>query len=170
MRYAFLDIETSGLDPIKHEPIEVAYLIYENEEHSYTRNLSLPFNIHEGEPKALEVNGFGKREFPPMWDLRFFAGTLQTDLENTWIIGNNVQFDMGFLVEVLRKFHRVPTWKYHLIDVKAVAAGKLNMKPPWSTDKMCAKLGIDVPGVRAHTALGDAEWNRDVWEAIYGTI
>lgn len=161
---AFLDIETSGLDPVVHEPIEVAYLL---EPEGRVVNVSLDFNFKTAEPKALEVNGYGKREFAPSADNAEFAVQLSKDLHDRAIIGNNVQFDMNFLREFLRRHAMIPTWRHSVIDLKAIAGGVLGIEPPWHIDTLCEKLGADPPGANQHTALGDAIWNREFYQACY---
>lgn len=162
---AFLDIETSGLDPVIHEPIEVAYIL---EPEGKVINVSLDFNVKGADPEALKVNGYGHREFAPQVESNsIFAGLLVKDLKDRIIIGNNVQFDMNFLREFLRRHDLAPTWRHSVVDLKAIAGGVLGIEPPWHIDTLCEKLGATPPGLEQHTALGDTIWNREFYQACY---
>lgn len=165
MQYAFLNIETSGLEP-HHEPIEVAYIIEDADTgEELTRQLvTLAFDHESADPKALEINGWGKREFTPVVDPWWFAKVLEQDLKDVEVIGNNVQFDMQFLDRFLRRHGYKPSWRYHVVDVKAIAGAVLGQRPPWSSEELCEALGMPA---QAHTALGDAEWNRELFHAAY---
>lgn len=168
-RYAFLDIETSGLNPVLHEPIEVAYILEPDE---VTVGVSLPFHEDTADPMALEVNGYGKRPFLPMMDSFTFAKKLHGDLRDRIIVGNNVQFDMNFLREFLSRVSPLllPTWQHHVVDLKAIAGGALGLEPPWKTNELCELLSVDPPGKEAHTALGDARWNLMFYKGIYSYL
>lgn len=164
--HAFLDIETTGLDPVVHDALEVAYIL---EPEGEIVNVSLPFVQENADPKALEINGWGKRPFAPFMPPKGFALKLQHDLKDRIIIGNNVQFDMGFLREFLRKQGvGGPTWYYNVVDIKAIAGGACGKLPPWDTAELCELIGTDPPDATVvHTALGDTVWNRDFYRAIY---
>lgn len=172
MNYAFLDIETTGLDPQQHAVIEVGYILEDSDsgEEYARREVSLEFDPTYADPKALEVNGWGKREFAPVMEKPRFAQLLHLDLTDVEVIGNNVQFDMMFLSTFLKEHGLQPSWRYHVVDLKAIAGGALGLKPPWKTDDLCAQLKTATPGDRAHTAMGDAEWNREFFHAIYAFV
>ena len=39
---------------------------------------------------------------------------------------------------------------------------------PWSSDELAEALGVKVSTQDRHTALGDARWARDIWDAVTG--
>ena len=59
-------------------------------------------------------------------------------------------------------------WHYHLVDVEALAAGKLGIAPPWKSDELSAALGVTITEDDRHTALGDAKWAMRIYDAVMG--
>lgn len=169
MNYAFLDIETSGLEP-HHEPIEVAYILEDGDsgEEILRQLVTLPFDMEAADAKALEINGWGVREFTPTVDPSWFAHVLHDQLKEVEVVGNNVQFDMIFLARFLQRHGLKPSWHHHVVDVKAIAGAVLGLKPPWNSEMLCEEMGIDMPTPEElHTAMGDAEWNKRLFHCAY---
>lgn len=88
------------------------------------------------------------------------------------IVGAVPNFDADVLAALLRDNWLTPTWHYHLIDVETLAVGALAARfqvvaPPWKPDDLTRRLGVDPPSTTdRHTALGDARWARDVYDAV----
>jgi hypothetical protein len=60
------------------------------------------------------------------------------------------------------------TWHYHLIDVEALIAGRLAIAPPWKSDDLSRAIGVEPPSDQdRHTAIGDARWVKQMYEAVY---
>jgi DNA polymerase III epsilon subunit-like protein len=165
-KYAFLDIETTGLDPVKNEPLEIAYILMPHRhEHSFT---IVPQPERVG-PVAMRVNGWGKRAFAPTVSPDMACGLILEHLTRRIVIGNNVQFDLSFLSHLLRRrgYNPIP-WHYNPVDLKAMWGGMVGEAPPWDTSKIEDDLDIERRDLEApeHTALGDARWNFAVYNAI----
>lgn len=170
-RFVSLDIETTGLDPLKHEMIEVGLVI----ERSRTVDhisfdevaFSLPFDLERADEKALEINGWGKREFAPLWDPYYAAGFLQEVLSDAHIIGKNPMFDTAFMEAFLNTHGMKRTWHHRLVDIGSMAWGYYNgehdghlIQPP---DSSQVGFIMGIPNNQIHTALGDARWNYKVF-------
>jgi DNA polymerase III epsilon subunit-like protein len=89
----------------------------------------------------------------------------------THVVGAVPNFDTERLALLLRRYGIEPGWHYHLIDVENLAVGYLAGKgspvaPPWDSDELSARLGIIAPKEERHTALGDARWARDIYDAV----
>lgn len=110
------------------------------------------------------------------------------------VVGNVVSFDAERIAALMRWEGRMPTWHYHLVDVECLAAGHLRSladhvaavsdgdderinhandllevaTPPWGSDKLSEALGVKVSDESRHTALGDARWARDLFDAVMG--
>ena len=100
------------------------------------------------------------------------------------LAGAVVSFDEERLRRLLHHHGVLHRWHYHLIDVEALAVGCLAgryvppLRPtehpvpppglPWDSDEVSARLGIKISGEDRHTALGDARWARDIYDAVMG--
>jgi DNA polymerase III epsilon subunit-like protein len=96
------------------------------------------------------------------------------------LVGNVVNFDADVLDQRMRAHGILPAWHYHLIDVEALAVGCLAgqidhpvpsdpaQKLPWDSEEISKALGVDPSKYDRHTALGDAEWARDLYDAVMG--
>lgn len=158
----FLDLETSGLDPFTHEIMEVGIVTDAEQEVAF----SLTFNQFVASPEALEVNGYGVREFAPVVESWTAMGVLKGLLQGEVIVGNNVGFDLSFLRAFYRLHDQEPNWHYQPVELKSLMAGCLNLAPPWKTSDLADKLGVPLPADR-HSALADARWNKAAYEACH---
>jgi DNA polymerase III epsilon subunit-like protein len=169
----FLDTETTGLDPFKHELLEVGMIVREPGAPDREVNFSLKIDIARAEGRALEVNGYFKRhialkevEVTPAKATALFT----VHLDGALVVGNNPQFDLRFIEQFLYRSAAESTtpWYYHPVDLKALVAAHAKLgPPPWSTPEIAEAAGVPIPR-GSHTALVDARWNRDVYDNIYG--
>lgn len=106
------------------------------------------------------------------------------------LVGAVPNFDADVLGTRMRAHGILPSWHYHLCDVENLAAGWLHRHaavlenregtieeawrirclatPPWKSDELAAGLGIEPDEDARHTALGDARWARDIYDAVMG--
>ncbi|MWA08830.1 3'-5' exonuclease [Streptomyces sp. BA2] len=110
-------------------------------------------------------------------------------LDGSVLVGSNPAFDERFLTKLFRQAGTTPAWHYRTRDVATMAVGHLYgqaytltkqncdaefyaradqlLDDGWRSYELSRLMGIEPPtkGV-AHTALGDARWARDVYDAI----
>jgi DNA polymerase III epsilon subunit-like protein len=114
---------------------------------------------------------------------------LQEALSGAVVIGSNPGFDIAFLTKLLQAHGRKLPWHYRPLDIATLAAGYLygqaermtqatcdtshygkvadHLGWPWKSYQASEAVGVPRPsGDVAHTALGDARWARDVWDAV----
>ncbi|AHH20777.1 hypothetical protein NONO_c60010 [Nocardia nova SH22a] len=112
------------------------------------------------------------------------------------IVGVVPNFDTETLAAMLRRHALCPSWNYHLIDVVPLAAGWLlgaaevsmcasddagephsetakarlaAAELPWKSDDLSRAVGIDPPSEEyRHTAMGDADWAKRLFDRITG--
>ena len=174
-KLVFLDIETTGLDPQRHEILEVGMVVRTDGQVGSDKNIhfSLGIDPWAAEEKALEVNRYYERQselqnllISDEWAERWLRSTLSEAV----VIGNNPQFDLRFIEAFFLTHSRVQDstpWYYHPIDLKALVAGRLGMgEPPWSTKAIARESGVAIPD-DAHSALADATWNRDCYDSVF---
>ncbi|MDL5205080.1 hypothetical protein [Streptomyces sp. ALI-76-A] len=108
-----------------------------------------------------------------------------TILRGTVLVGSNPGFDDRFLRKLLGPGG--VQWHYRPVDIATLVAGsRLGManvirrfggRPgkndvpelPFSSREMSRFVGVEPPVTgAAHTALGDARWARDVFDAVWG--
>lgn len=155
-----LDIETTGLDPLRHEILEAA-LVFENAEYIH---FSLPITRSTADEKALEINRYHERkdaldeiQIAKMSAVEIFMEVLTGAL----VVGNNVQFDLRFVEQLIQ----AAPWYYAPLDLKAWVAGRCGMNHPASTATIADVSGVALPEDQ-HTALSDAQWNMSVYRAL----
>jgi oligoribonuclease (3'-5' exoribonuclease) len=120
----FLDTETTGLDPDKHEIWEIAWAI--NDEIPVQERI-LVHSLKTADPTALEVNTYlehhpqGARSEGPMVDLE-----VRKVLEGGTLVCANPTFDRMFM----RKRWGLEPYHYRSIDVESMALAILEYDRP----------------------------------------
>jgi DNA polymerase-3 subunit epsilon len=167
---AFLDLETTGLDPTKHEILQIGIVRVDAMTltiHSQIELKVIPVRIIDAEAKALEVNGYREELWIDAVPLRDALMTIRPWLEGAVLAGHNPGFDAAFLAEGYRSEGvSAPTVDHHKLDTASLAW------PLWSSgdiespslSSVCNHLGIDRP--TPHGALADARASLDVARKI----
>jgi DNA polymerase III epsilon subunit-like protein len=207
-RLVFVDTETTGLQPWHNEVWEIAVIDRKVIEHTdqppqvvdTEHVFHIKPDLTKADATALRINRFYERTKPldehtaaqsragghPIpgqgWDTATTAAlTVARLLDGAHIVGAVPSFDAAFLGRFLHKFGQIATWHYHLIDVEALAVGRLlaeTLGPlydphltalPWDSDEISRALKVDVDPAARHTALGDARWARDLYDAVVRT-
>lgn len=163
-RLAFVDVETTGLDPSVHEMIEFA-VIYSNGEHLSFK--IQPRRIEAASPKALEVNGYTPERWVDAITPEEAAVRIAKALDDCVVAGYNVKFDVGFILSLLSDMSVAAKFGYHHVDVAALAyehlvdigLNSLSLK------NVCKFLGIP-PEPDIHEALNGARACREVYRRL----
>jgi DNA polymerase III epsilon subunit-like protein len=190
----FIDTETTGLDPDRHAIWEVALITPNGDEHVW----QFPVDEMAADPFALDIGRYWDRCWPAGiqevsdLDAIYKAHNPKSRRRNfpdqgraikpgkDWcehfrdltaglhLAGAVVSFDEERLRKLLHQHGILHRWHYHLVDVEALAAGKLGIEPPWKSDDLSAALGVTVSEEDRHMALGDARWAMRVYDAVMG--
>jgi len=166
---AFLDTETTGLDPVLNEVIEIA-IIRETPDGTFLDEWATkvkPQHIETAHPKALAVNGYTEeaRADAPLFEE--VADTVVRRLNGCVIVGHNPKFDLLFLEEALKKagmpYARLP---YHAIDTVTLVYEHLVPQGlgSLSLDRVRDFLGWSREG--AHGALKDTQDCRKLYHQL----
>jgi DNA polymerase-3 subunit epsilon len=159
MTLVFLDVETTGRDPDRHEVWEIAYAIDDGP----IRSAIVPHTFTNPDPKALAMNGYLDRALDAKPD-RAFEDLLRARLDGATIVGANPAFDAAFL----RARWGYAPWHHRLWDVEAYAAGVLVLDkvPGLATIAMMLDgLGREIPEPD-HSAAGDVATLRACFRAL----
>ncbi|MCH9632102.1 MAG: hypothetical protein S4CHLAM6_04260 [Chlamydiae bacterium] len=162
----FLDIESNGLNVMKHRVIEVALkfvcLESKKEYASYSTIVSQPLDVWDkSDPNSLKVNGFtfemlseGKSEEEVSNEIFNLFKKHNIDRKKAVYICQNPSFDRSFFAQLIDpNIQEENLWPYHWLDLasmywalcyKDYKAGKC--PPPWETgiskNKIAARLNL----------------------------
>lgn len=162
MTLVFLDTETTGLDPDRHEIWELAYAIDAGPIHSGT----IVHSLRHADPVALRLNGYYDRvhalaEQTQMHDLELGA---KIALDGATLVAANPAFDAAFL----RARWGATPWHYRMLDIEAFAAGILGWDAPKGLrdiSEALNRLGFTVPSPD-HSAGADVDTLRECYYAL----
>lgn len=175
----YLDVETSGLNPIKSALLQVACIIDIDGEIKEKRSWYIrPFEDDEIDDKALEINRLTREQiaaFPLPWEFhREFIDMLAKHVDKFdrtdkfYTAGYNVRFDVDFLSSFFKKIgdDYYGSWfngrlvdPYPLFQWRDWVGGiKL---PNYRLGTVCEKFDIKFAG-EAHDAMIDIQATRDL--------
>ena len=177
-RLCFVDIETTGTDPDRHDVWEVAVIARAGSTES-ERTWLLEPDLAVADSSALRVNRFYERSGKPgPWDWADpadAASDIASMTAGAVIVAANPAFDTGFLGDFLRANGQCPAWDYHLTDLGSLVLGWAHGRhkapqdaPPLKLSRAAAIVGVDPDKYDTHTALGDARLARDIYDAVTG--
>jgi DNA polymerase III epsilon subunit-like protein len=159
----FIDIETTGLDPQRHEIWEIG-VIADGKEYEF----HLPVTLSTADAAALRINRYYERVQGGKLNPENTAFEVARLTAGRMLVGAVPSFDAGFLDVFIRSRGYCPAWSHRLICVETLAAGKLGVMPA-GLGKMAEKMGVPVDPTQAHTALGDARLAREIYRAVYAS-
>lgn len=188
-RLAFIDTETTGLDPRTRRAWEVGLIIKTGEGSKATYeeyHWFVRVSLKDADPMALEVGKYYERHPDPYsrrpytdriihhngqnWNVvpeEEIASTLSRLLRGAYVVGAVPWFDAYTIEALLREYGHAPTWHYHLVDVETLAAGELGIEPPWDFDMILEKYKLFFEEGDRHTALGDARMASYLYDQVY---
>ena len=172
MKIALVDLETTGLNPLKHEIIELGCLIFDNETFEIYGKLNFkikPEHIHDADPKALQVNGYTEEEWKDGMSLfqalMFFADAT----EGCTFMAHNVTFDWSFIVasaerEGITRMLKLDKYKIDTMSIAWALVPHSKVKS-FSLKTLCTFLGIP-PEPAVHRAINGAECAYGVYKKL----
>ena len=161
-KLAFVDIETSGLRPDKHEILELGCLIarpdgrggYEIIEEFECK--VKPEHIETAEQAALRINGYNEADWVLAHSQKEALTMLSTKCKDCVLIGQNISFDYSFLSYAFGTYGVPDPFFYAKLDTISLAFLRFRNNPEmdnFSLRSLCDYLTIK--NDKAHTALAD---------------
>jgi hypothetical protein len=187
----FLDTETTGRLPGR-KAWEVGMIRRDPDAAEGSLRMFVDVDVSDAEPGALDIGRYwerhpngraasglretGEQLYPP----RVVAGLVWQWTRGAVVIGCTVNFDTETLAPMLLANGLEPAWDYHILDVTTYAAGWIRgqvaarnlaapreLEPPYKSTAVAAAIGVDLQPIElAHTALGDADLARRMFDAV----
>ncbi len=119
----FIDLEMSGLEPDKHEILEVAALLVDPDnfeiKSSYYAKIN-PEHISSADPQALEVVGYDPKNWHDAIPLRQMLIELSALAPNCILAGWSIQNEWDFLLSALKKENLPYFFHNYLLEVSTL--------------------------------------------------
>lgn len=153
-----IDCETSGLNPEKHQIIEICIATLDDKNEIVDIwSQRVEFDYKRADPTALKINGYeNDRELWTNATSQFEIGLeLRNRLKGKTIIGHNPKFDMDFIIECWRVSGITkPKYDHRLIDTMVLCHYHLDfLGMSLSLDTIRKFFGWSLDG--SHTATKD---------------
>lgn len=174
---AFIDLETTGLDPEKHEIIEIGGIIVKQIHHENGQSeLEVleefvmkvkPEHIETADPESLLVNGYKADEWIFAIDLPQAMKVLAEKTEGDILVAQNVAFDWLFLEKAFAKTGVTNKMDFHRLDLLSMAYTKLyhdDKAKRFSLRALAEYYGVK--NEKAHSALSDIRATYEIYRKI----
>lgn len=163
----FVDIETTGADPYRHEILEVSVVRVKQEWRADGKPAftvlsewsvkTLPENIASADPAALRINGYTVTRWKDAVRIKPALEEFARRTDGAIMVSHNVAFDAGFLEKYMSDYAIPSSMHYHRLDTVSMALAKLHSHPDvlrYSLAELCKYF--DIPRDELHSALPDA--------------
>ena len=174
---AFIDIETTGLDPLKHEIIEFGCILAKQlpqvgrgpkleliEEFEFKIK---PEHLEMADPQALRINGYNEADWLFAGELKQVLKTVAEKTEGAIMVAQNVTFDWSFLDAGFKKTGIENKMHYPKLDLLSIAFARLynDEKAQYFNLKSLTEL-CGLSNERAHTALADTRVTYEIYKKL----
>jgi DNA polymerase-3 subunit epsilon len=155
----FLDLETTGLNPLTSDIIELAVMKVDSQSLAVLDWFATKVRPSDGalvEPEAAELNGFSPDEWADAPGVGDVLLVLRRFLDGCLVAGHNPGFDWAFLTATFHRLGmRLPRIEHHLLDTASLAWPLLRggLVSSLSLGALCSFF--EISNVGAHHALAD---------------
>jgi len=172
-KLAFVDLETTGLNPHKHEIIEIGCLIAkQNDTGEWVVSEEFEFkvqpeHIETAEPEALRINHYDESTWMFGHSQQEALKTLSKKCDGCVMVGQNVSFDYAFLATKFGKYDIADPFFYAKLDTISLAYMRFRKDSEMTSftlRELCEKLGVQ--NNKAHTALADIRATFEVFKKL----
>jgi DNA polymerase III epsilon subunit family exonuclease len=174
---AFIDVETTGLNPDLHEIIELGVVLVRQipqegkgpaleviSEYEYK---IIPERLFNADPESLKINGYTPEKWTDAKPLKEVMEDFSVRTKSASFVAHNVAFDLEFIKRAFEHAGVKSQMHYHRIDTISLAFAKLYHDPKvekFSLRFLCEYFGIK--NENAHTALSDARATFELYQKL----
>jgi len=165
------DVETTGLNPRRHEIIDIGAIKIDQNLNVLDRFATKvkPLYISSAEPAALKINGYTPEAWfnaiHPFTAINEFRKFSAGGILGAW----NITFEFTFLDEMFREHHVPNDMDYHRIDLPSIAWILLPAMGTFNMNKVAAHFNIP-PEAEPHTGIGGAEHELEILRYMKGKL
>jgi DNA polymerase-3 subunit epsilon len=172
-RLAFVDLETTGINPFTHEIIEIGCLIAKQNDNGEWVTVEefefkiKPEHIETAQPEALRINGYSEEGWMFAHTLEEALTTLSKKCDGCVMVGQNVSFDYSFLACAFGIKKIKDPFFYAKLDTISLAYMRFRKDTTMTSftlRELCERLGVK--NEKAHTALADIRATFDVFKRL----
>lgn len=170
MKLTIIDLETTGLDPERHEIIEIGAIVFDDKDFKIYHTLETriqPTHIETAEARALEVNGYNEEDWQDAIPLAKALEHLALIASDSTMLAYNVSFDHSFLDKAYKDCGIETPFAYHRIDILSIAWAKIPHAKvqSWKLRTICSYLNI-IPEAKVHRGGAGAMKGFGVYKAL----
>lgn len=170
MKIAIIDVETTGLDPVKDEIIEIGAVIFDDEKAGSLETVNVkikPEHIETALKEALVVNGYKKEDWADAVTMEQAMQILSPKVDGAIFCAYNMLFDWRFIEEACKKLFIMLPFSYRKLDLLTMAWCKLDHKKMrnWKLKTVCKALDIE-PEPEEHRAINGAMTEYEVYKKL----
>lgn len=176
---AFIDTETTGTDPNKHEIIELAVIVVkQTQRDGKGPKIEIveecewkikPEHIENAEEAALRVNGYNEVDWMFAVDRKKAMEEFSKKTQSCTFVSHNLVFDYAFVTKAFEETGVENRMHYAKLDTISIAFARLYDAPTadkFSLRALCELLKVE--NSKAHTALADTKALVEVYKKLMG--
>jgi DNA polymerase-3 subunit epsilon len=174
---AFIDLETTGLNPTRQEIIEIGCVVVKQvpavgrgaklEIISEFDSKVKPEHLETAEPEALRINGYNDADWLFAVTLEQAMKVLVEKTDGAIMISHNITFDWGFLQYAFAKTKLQNKMSPVRLDLMSMAFAKLYHQE--AVQRFNLKALSDYFGIKneqAHTAIFDIKTSIEIYKKL----
>lgn len=161
LSFVVFDTETTGLHPTKDEIVQIGAVrvvngrIVPGEEINQLVNPGMKIPV--ASTKVHRVTDAMVADAP---DIHAAGRAFHSFARGAVIVAHNAPFDMAFLRRHAKASDLI--WDHPILDTVLLSAVLFGASEEHTLDALCDRLGVTIPTVLRHTALGDAQATAEV--------
>ncbi len=172
-RLAFVDLETTGINPFTHEIIEIGCLVAKQNDNGEWVTVEefefkvKPEHIETAQPEALRINHYDESVWMFAHTQEQALQTLSQKCDGCVMVGQNVSFDYAFLAAKFGKYNIKDPFFYAKLDTISLAYMRFRKDTTMTSftlRELCERLGIK--NEKAHSALADIRATFEVFKRL----